>query len=181
MVFKSDIEEIEIDADPSQFYAEDDDDSNSNSNFSDASSRQDRRSLRARSTKGTFLKGTANETNIDETSQSSAGSSTRRATKNSKKYTSQLSNQSLKERELTDFLGDFDLSTSKRERKKQVDYTDNRRYSKGGMMHVVNIYNTHRVSDMDGTTFKELLHCGFFWCRVFFLIIFMVEKRVHLE
>ena len=60
MVFRSDVEEIEIDADPSQFYAEDDDDSNSNSNFSDASSRQaDRRSSRVRSTKGTFLKGAA--------------------------------------------------------------------------------------------------------------------------
>ena len=57
MVFRSDVEEIEIDADPPQF---DSDDSNSNSNFSDASSRQaDRRSSRVRSTKGTFLKGAA--------------------------------------------------------------------------------------------------------------------------
>ena len=125
MVFRSDVEEIEIDADPPEFY--DDDDSNSNSNFSDASSRQDRRSSRARSSKGTFLKGT-----VDETSQSSAGSSTRpgRPTKNSKKYISQLSSKELKERELTEFLGDdFDLSSSRR--KKQVDYSDN-------------IYNTNK-------------------------------------
>ena len=33
-----------------------------------------------------------------------------------------MSSKDLKERELTEFLGDFDLSTSKRERKKQVDY-----------------------------------------------------------
>ena len=121
MAFKSDIEEIEFGSDPPQFYGEDDYDSNSNSNFSDASSRQaDRRSSRVRSTKGTFLKGAA----VDETSQSSAGSSTRpgRVAKNSKKFLSQMSSKDLKERELTEFLGDFDLSTSKRERKKQVDY-----------------------------------------------------------
>ena len=129
MGFKSDIEEIEIGSDPPQFY---DYDSNSNSNFSDASSRQaDRQLARSRSTKGTFLKGAA----VDETSQSSAGSSTRpgRATKNSKKYISQLSSKDLKERELTEFLGDFDLSTSKRERKKQVDYSDNINKKRGGM------------------------------------------------
>ena len=129
MAFKSDIEEIEFGSDPPQFYGEDDYDSNSN--FSDASSRQDRRSSRSRSSKETFLKGAA----VDETSQSSAGSSTRpgRATKNSKKYISQLSSKDLKERELTEFLGDFDLSTSKRERKKQVDYSDNINKKRGGM------------------------------------------------
>ena len=102
MVLKtSDIEEIEVDADPPAIFDED-----SNSNLSDPGPSS--RTLRQRNSKS----------KIDDRHDN------QRESNRPKRY------NKLHDKDLNDFLGDFDQNTSERERKKQqkaFNYKDNKR------------------------------------------------------
>ena len=104
MVLKtSDIEEIEVDADPPAIY---DEDSNSNSNLSEPGPSS--RTLRQRNSKS----------KIDDRHDN------QRESHRPKRY------NKIVDKDLTDFLGNFDQNTSERERKKQqkaFNYKDNKR------------------------------------------------------